>query len=295
MKYSYTLLITVLLAGLALTFAGCGGGSNDSSSGTSGTLKVAMTDKPIAGVQSIVLAIREIRVVPAGNESHETAALPRIVAFSTPRVVDVMKLQFQQTLLGEASIPSGEYSQVRLVLAANVTGQEPVNYVTYTADPTQRVALKTPSGQQSGLKVLGRFAVQAGEINVIVLDFDPARAIVQDGPNLKLKPTGIRITQTAQVLSTFGALTGMVSPVSTRSTAFVSIVPQGHTQAIARGTVNPETGEFRALLPQGVYYVRITALGAQDYNGSLLLPPQLFTVTVGQDSAAGEFQLTVYN
>ena len=289
MKYRYTLSVTLLLAGVALTFAGCGGGTTGTDSGT---LKVAITDKSIEGAESVVLAISEIRVVPAGNKSWSTAGLPRIAAFSPPRVVDVMQLQFQQQLLGEASVPSGEYSEVRLVLAPNVVGQEPVNYVTFTADPTQRVALRTPSGQQSGLKVLGRFVVQAGEINVIVLDFNPMRAIVQAGPNLNLKPTGIRIVQTEQVLPTFGGLTGMVSPAEARSTAFVSIVPQGQTQAIAKGTVNPETGEFRALLPPGTYYVRIEALGFQEYDGSLLIPPQLFTVTVGQDAAAGEFQLT---
>lgn len=293
MKYRYALWSTLLLAGLALTLAGCGGGGG--SDANSGTLKVALTDKAVEGLQSVVLAISEIRVTPVGGENDGTTSLPRIVTFSSPHVVDVMQLQFQQQLLGEAAVPVGEYSQVRLVLAANVAGQEPLNYVTYTADPTQKVELKTPSGQESGLKVLGRFTVQVGQINVIVLDFNPTRAIVEAGPNTILKPTGIRITQTAQLLASFGGLSGMVSPAVTRSTALVSIVPQGQTQAIAMGTVDPETGEFRALLPQGIYFVRITALGAQAYNGALLLPPQLYTVTEGQDTAAGELQLTVYN
>ncbi|MEI6499872.1 MAG: DUF4382 domain-containing protein, partial [Armatimonadota bacterium] len=243
-------------------------------------------------VQSVVLAIKEIRVVPAGNEGNETTALPRIVTFDTPCVVDVMQLQFQQQLLGEAAIPAGEYSEVRLVLAANVAGQDPVNYVRYTADPAQRVALRTPSGEQSGLKVVGRFTVQAGLMSVIVLDFDPARALVQAGPNLTLKPTGIRITQAVQTLSTYGALTGMVSPVAARSTATVSVVPRGQTQSIVKGTVDPDTGEFRVLLPQGDYCMRIEAAGYQDFDGWLVVPVQMFTVTEGQDIAAGESLLT---
>ncbi|MHB8997107.1 MAG: DUF4382 domain-containing protein [Armatimonadota bacterium] len=290
--YRHTLLGMLLLAGLALTIAGCGGGNDDPQTGT---LKVGITDQAIQGVESVVLAISEVRVVGVGNENGGTSSLPRIVTFNPARVIDVMDLQFEQQLLGEAVIPAGDYSQVRLVLAPNVSGQEPVNYVTYAVNPTQRVALHTPSGQESGLKVVGRFNVQAGEINTIVLDFDPSRAIVEAGPNLNLKPTGIRIMQLADVLSTFGALTGMVSPAGSRSTAFVSIIPQGQTQPIAKGTVNPETGEFRALLPQGTYYVRIEALGYDGYNGSLLLVPEFFTVIVGQDKAAGEFQLDASN
>ena len=290
--YRHTLLGMLLLAGLALTIAGCGGGNDNEGMGT---LKVGITDQAVQGVESVVLAISEVRVVQAGNESGQTAGLARIVTFSPARVVDVMDLQFEQQLLGEAVVPAGDYSQVRLVLAPNVSGEEPVNYVTYADAPTQRVALRTPSGQESGLKVVGRFDVQAGEINTIVLDFDPSRAIVEAGPNLNLKPTGIRIMQLADVLSTFGALTGMVSPAGSRSTAFVSIIPQGQTQPIAKGTVNPETGEFRALLPQGNYYARIEALGYHSYNGSLLPVPAFFSVIIGHDTAAGEFQLSASN
>lgn len=291
MRYRYMLLSGLLVAALALTLAGCGGSSDSSS----GTLRVGITDAAVEGVASVVLAISEVRVVPAGDESNTTGALPRIVTFGTPHIVDVMQLQYQQQLLGEASIPAGAYSQVRLVLAANVAGQEPANYVTYTSNPTQRVALRTPSGQTSGLKLVGQFTVAAGQINTIVLDFNPSRAIVQAGENLNLKPTGIRIMQLEQVLATFGGLTGTVSPAEARTTARVAIVPQGQTQAIASGTVDPETGQFRALLPHGTYYVRIGAQGYQEYNGSLLVPSQLFTVSIGEDTAAGEFQLTANN
>jgi hypothetical protein len=290
MKNRYILWSTLVVAGLALALTGCGSGSSDNTN--MGTLRVGITDQGLEELHSVILAIREIRVVQAGNENQSTPGLPRIVTFATPRVVDIMQLQYQQLLLGEAVIPSGNYSQVRLVLAPNVAGQDPVNYVTYTADPTQKVALQTPSGQQSGLKVLGQFVVEAGQINTIVLDFVPTRAIVQAGAALNLKPTGIRITQTAAILQTFGALTGTVSPESTYSTAVVSLIPEGQRQPIAKGTVNPDTGEFRALLPQGTYYLRIEALGYQAYNGSMILPPQTFTVNMAQDTAIGVFTLT---
>jgi hypothetical protein len=292
MRYRYTLLAMLLLAGLALTIAGCG---SKKESPQSGTLKVALTDSPVEGVQSVVLAISEVRAVGVDDEASATADLPCIVTFNPARVVDVMSLQFKQMLLGKALIPAGDYSQVRLVLAANSPGQKPVNYVTYTAAPTERVALQLPSDQTAGLKVRGRFGVQAGLVNTIVLDFDPSRSIVKAGENPNLTPTGIRIMQLEQMLATFGALTGKVSPAGSRSTAFVSLIPQDLALSIASGAVNPETGEFRALVPPGTYYVRIEALGSNSYNGSQLVTPRVFPVKVGQDTAAGEFQLCASN
>ncbi|MHB8995516.1 MAG: DUF4382 domain-containing protein [Armatimonadota bacterium] len=292
MKYGYRLLAVWLLAGLSLTIAGCGGKKEGPKSGT---LEVALTVRPAEGVQSIVLALSEVRIVGVGDESGATSDPPGIVTFNPPRVVDVMSLQFKQLLLGKALVPPGDYSQVRLVLAANIPGQDPVNYVTYTAAPTERVALQSPSGQTAGLKVLGRFGVQAGMVNTIVLDFDPSRSIVKAGENHSLKPTGIRIMQLEQMLATFGALTGKVSPARSRRTAFVSLVPQDLARSLASGTANPETGEFRAVVPPGTYYVRVEALGSNTYDGSELVTPRVFVVKADQDTAAGEFKLSASN
>jgi len=292
MTYRYTLLAMLLLAGLALMIAGCG---TRKESPQSGTLKVALTARPVKGVASVVLALSEIRIVGVGDEADATADPPNTVSFNPPRAVDVMSLQFRQLLLGKALLQAGDYSQVRLVLAPNVPGQKPVNYVTYTAAPTQRVALQTPSGQTAGLKVLGRFGVQAGVVNTIVLDFDPSQSIVKAGGNHRLEPMGIRIMQLEQILATFGALTGKVSPARSRRTAFVSLVPQDLARSIASGTVNPETGEFRALVPPGTYYVRIEAFGSNAYNGSELVTPRVFVVKVDQDTPAGEFKLSASN
>ena len=77
------------------------------------------------------------------------------------------------------------------------------NYVIETGDPTQ-YELKTPSGQQSGVKILAPndFCIDAGDNTVqVAIDFDPATAIVhnQNNGNSKdkylLKPTGIRIIE----------------------------------------------------------------------------------------------------
>ncbi len=84
-----------------------------------GKVQVGLTDLP-GNVSSLVVTIREIRVVPAGQEDEETdAGLPLIATFADPQPIDIMQLQYQQQLLGENQVPAGAYSQVRLVLEPN--------------------------------------------------------------------------------------------------------------------------------------------------------------------------------
>ncbi len=212
----FVLAGVLLLAGLAVAqLPGCGGSGGGSSTPPTGTLQVGLTDSQSDAFQNVVVSIREIRVVPVGKENaaDDDPGLPVIATFATPRKVDILTLRFQQEILGTVTIPAGSYNQVRLILAPNPNGQgaEPANYLTLKTDPTTKLPLTTPSGQQSGLKVLGRFTVQQGVINAILIDFDPNTAIVDRGNgDFNLKPTGIRIVQPATPLTSFGSLAGTV-------------------------------------------------------------------------------------
>lgn len=252
---------------------------------------MALTDAsgPYANV---VVSITAVYAVPAGDAGEETGpGLPLVVAFDTPQVVDVLTLGFIQQVLGTASVPAGDYEQIRLVLAPNPATGEPVNYVTLAADPTAKLPLDTPSGQQSGLKIAGKFTVQPGELTAVALDFDPSRAIVSAGASGKylLKPTGIRIVTMADRLSTYGSLSGTVGPAEAWPTALVSIMPEGSSIAVASGTVNPEDGSFRAFLPAGSYAVRVDATGYTSYDSATV--PLFYTVTIGADTVVGAITL----
>src|SRR3546814_20987710 len=84
------------------------------------------------------------------------------------------------TLLVDAMIPSGKIHQLRLVL-----GDE--NWMTINGEDH---ALKTPSAQQSGLKLNINADVVPGIIYGLVLYFDVAKSIVEAGNSGKyiLKP-----------------------------------------------------------------------------------------------------------
>jgi len=292
----FSLVGVCLLAALAvIQLPGCGGGSGDSAS--TGTLKVALTDKPSDEYAKVVIAIKEVRVVPAGleNAADDDARLPVIVTYDTPRSVDVLTLRFQQDILGTMVLPAGNYNQVRLILAPNPKGQgqEPVNYLTLNTASTVKIPLTTPSAVQSGLKVKGHFEVKPGIINAILIDFDPNTAIVARGNgDYNLKPTGIRLVQPTTPLTSFGSISGTVVTTTTEwSTATVSVVPEGGANAAASGTIfsnftsNRWEAPFSAFVPGGSYRLHVLANGFATYSSPLQ------TVTTGSDSSVGEVSL----
>jgi hypothetical protein len=286
------LMAVIILAQLP----GCGGGSGGSSSPV-GTLRVALTDKPSDAYQQVVVTIREVRVVPVGKENaaDNDPGLPVVVTYGTPQTVDIMGLKFQQQVLGSIVLPAGSYNQVRLVLEPNPNGQgAPLNnYLTLKSDPLTKIPLKTPSAQQSGLKVLGQFTVQSGIINAIMLDFDPNTAIVAHGNgDFNLKPTGIRIVQSSAVLSTFGSLTGTISATfKDWSSATVSVVPPTSSVPVASGTVFSNftsgrwEGSLSAFVPGGSYRVHVRANGFSPYSSPVT------GVTAGIETGLGTIPL----
>ena len=292
-----SLLVVSLLAALVIIqLTGCGGGGGGGDSSPKGTLKVGLTDKQSDGFANVFIAIKEVRVVPNGleNAADNDSRLPVVVTYDTPHSVDILTLHFQQEILGTITLSAGTYNQVRLILAPNPSGQgkEPLNYLTLKTAPTVKIPLTTPSAQQSGLKVLGRFEVKPGIINAIILDFDPDTAIVARGNgDYNLKPTGIRIVQTTD-LSSFGSLSGkVVSTFRDWSSATVSIVPQGGVNSIASGTIfsnfssNRWEAPFSAFVPSGSYRLHVLAEGFVSYSS----PMQ--TVTTGTDTSLGEIFL----
>jgi hypothetical protein len=152
-------------------------------------------------------------------------------------------------------LEAGRYRQMRLVLAAN----DGANPLANAAVPTggSEVALKTPSGQQSGVKMKVDIDVQPGQVADVVIDMDGCRSVVvvnagNSGQRL-LKPV-VRVVP--RLLS--GVL-GHVEPALAGGTTRVSLQQGGET---VRATVPDTTGRF-LLQPveAGIYDLVITAAG----------------------------------
>jgi hypothetical protein len=226
------------------------------------------------------------------------AGVPSVVSFDPPQTYDVLDLDFRQELLGQAQVPAGEYAEIRLILAPN-TGPEPANYYTLSSDPGTKIALKTPSAQQSGLKLKGHFTVEPDVINSIVLDFDPQQAIVVAGNSGKslLKPTGIRILEVSDIWEQFGAIVGRIIPLGQTGGILprISAYEPGATEPISSmdAYVAETTGDlwFRLFLPQGDYSLVVQHPTHLTFDSSLLEPPVLYEVSIGEETDAGDIKL----
>jgi hypothetical protein len=157
----------------------------------------------------------------------------------------------KSALLVSTDFAPGDIKEIRLVLGSN-------NYV--VGNDNQQYALKTPSGQTSGVKLkLQNVTVSAGTTYQLLLDFDAAKSIVERGnwrpsndkkERYLLKPV-VRVV--AQSLR--GGLRGTVNPAAA--------LPQ--VLAIRSSIVGPDTvstfadasGAFQLnALPAGTYQVQ---------------------------------------
>ncbi len=202
MKKTLSSLIKALF--LALVLAACGGSGG--SPGTA-TVSVGITDNS-AGFDSVVLTIEEIGIVAS---STPTTYYGSDAVAILPITLDVLDYPGSAAFhLADIDVPMPDngqplcFNQIRFVLARDgdpdCTGPW-CNYVIETGAVDPR-PLVTPSGQQSGIKLLTpkKFCAQSGDSTVqVAIDFDPATAIVHDAGKGEylLKPTGIRIIEGA--------------------------------------------------------------------------------------------------
>lgn len=272
-------LMLVMFTGLLLVSCGGGGGS-----GGSATLQVAITDLPSAAYSSVTLSIRQIDVVAAGNDTPLN-----VLTLPASLQINVLNYNGHALMLGEGVIPAQSYHQVRLVLDRNPEVGEPLNYVTLncselpdepSCDPNQIWPLKTPSGHTSGLKILlpGHMQLDAGSVQLLTLDFDPATAIVERGdwdPALHeakerflIKPTGIRTLASAG-LTSYGILSGAVAYSDAPASgplAAVTAFDADTLDPVAATLVDPLAtpgDSFRFFLAAGDYNLEVMASGYQ--------------------------------
>ena len=168
-------------------------------------------------------------------------------------VYDLTKLtNGVDTLLASGGMPSGEISQIRLILGNN-------NSVVVSG---QTYPLSTPSAQQSGLKLQVHETLQQNITYQILLDFDAARSIVQEGNGgYSLKPV-IRTTTKA----TSGAIKGVINqPAAMPAVYAVMGTDTFSTLTDATGhfvvTGIPKAGSYNVLLKPKTPYLDKTVGG----------------------------------
>jgi hypothetical protein len=251
-------IMAVGCAALALLLASCGGGGGIGGTGMdTGTLRVKLTDAPACGFNEVNVTVLKVRVHKSPTAGDDDAGWSEILVDPAKQRIDLLELTNGVLAeLGQAALPAGTYTQLRLVLAENDGSASLANSVVPTTGRSE-VALDTPSAQQTGLKMKVNLEVPASKVLDVVLDFDACKSVVKRGSSgqYNLKPV---ITVTP-VLSDAGLrIVGWVDQ-AIASNATVSAQTGGTP---VKATPSDDNGKFVLYpVPVGTYDLVVTAQG----------------------------------
>lgn len=244
MKYKKLLLsfALILITGL-VGFTACD--TTDSNDETKGNARftVQLTDAP-ADYDAVFIDIQEVRIKSddfddddlEGEEADENGDDGEWITLNNdPIRVDLLELRNGNTIqLGDEEVKAGEYNQIRLVLG-------PDNTIVIDGETFD---LKTPSAQQSGLKLKIDAALEDGEIYNLLVDFDAGRSIVETGNGKFILKPVLR----AVALEETGSISGTVQPDSIQTS--VMATANGDTLS----TLTNVDGEYSIIgVTPGVY------------------------------------------
>ena len=175
----------LIMAGLAFFALACSS-DDDTPSGGSARVNFYLVDAPASydEVWIEVLSLR-VKVDEDGadddlNDDNDESSWVEIV-YDESQPINLLDLTGGNSeLLGTEDFPEGEIDQIRLILGEN-------NYVIKNGE---RFDMKTPSAQQSGLKIKVDEEIHGGMSYNLIIDFDAAKSIVEAGNSgqIILKP-----------------------------------------------------------------------------------------------------------
>lgn len=282
-----------LLALLALASVGAGACLDLTNSDASvANVRVLLTDAPSDFIASATVDIGEVSLVPADDGERVV-----ISEDGTDGFVNLLDLQGSATtLLGDAEIEAGDYSQIRMIVeAARVVLAEGYTF----RDGSSETDLTVPSGAQSGLKLHlrgedGEPATIAPGETVLVLDFDVHQSFVLRGNpetpagvhGVNFKPS-IRVTAMDVAASISGTVSTALEGVSVEGLV-VSATPTDEGavdefQTLVGTAVTDESGAYTIyFLAPGAYEVAVAV------GDGLTTNPTSSAVSLGaQESADG--------
>ncbi|MGE5421148.1 MAG: DUF4382 domain-containing protein [Chloroflexota bacterium] len=240
--------LSVIALFLMVAFLGCRKDNEDFGDGTS-FLKFNLTDAP-GPYDEVNVDVIGLQVILNDSivDLDVNAGIYNLLDF----------VNGKDTLLVEGSVPSGKLSQVRLILG-------PENSIVI-GDKTYE--LKTPSAQQSGLKLNVHADFLQGVAYEYTIDFDAARSVVETGNGKYILKPVLRVF----TKSVTGAIKGVVAPASSKPLIHAISEAKDTTSVLA----DPLTGRFMFNgLPQGTY--KVSFLPQDPFRDTLLTGIQVKT------------------
>jgi len=151
-----------------------------------GTLKLYLSDAPIdaENVTGVYITIEEIQY-------HLDGKWITCEEFVGSQTYNLLELTGgNSTLLGELTLPAGNYTQIRFMLDIPKIGSSPASpgcYIEFADNSTK--PLFVPSGGETGYKAIGQFEVPVNGTVEVTADLDVRKAVVVAGSSYILKPT----------------------------------------------------------------------------------------------------------
>lgn len=267
-----------------LMLAGCGGGGDDDSAiaapvATKGTLAVSLaSDAPACGFDAVNLTVSKLRFRQDFNTDPNAAGWTEL-SFSPAKKINLLhpaSIPAGTTIdLGEASLPTGTYTQMAVVLEA---GGNSVRVTGAAAD----VALETAATVASGIRVPVDLRVEDGKKLNILFDFNACESIQMRGATYVLKP---RPRLVPAIPSGIG---GFVDKAALAANLVITAQKGG--TILATTVPHPTTGEF--VLPRlaaDTYDVVVQGNGRA--TGVIGAVPVAATGITGIGSAAAPIRL----
>ena len=228
-----------LLLFTATFFVACN--DDDDDSNKTSTVNVRMTDAP-GDYDAVNVEVLDV-MVKSNSNTDENGWIS--IGTAIPQVYNLLDLTggVNVLLADGAVIPSGNLGQIRLILGDDNTVVK--DGVTYP--------LKTPSAQQSGLKLLVNTNLQPDFTYDFLLDFDVEKSIVVEAGgsgNYNLNPV-IRVSTIANSGSIKGAVT--TTPVGVQVLASVMV------NGVEVSAYTDANGNFQINgIPAGTYSLTLT-------------------------------------
>jgi len=256
MKMNNVKLFLGMFLSIGLLMLAACGGSSSSGSAEPGTLSLQMVDATTPDFKAIYVTIDRVDVHLEGGD-WTTVASPQ----KTYNLLELVN-GVQETL-GEEELAPGNYTQMRLILSEtpddglNLLDKEHEygNYVITLDDVSHE--LKTPSGMQSGIKLVNGFTIASNETTELILDFDAARSVVvagnlsKDNYKYLLKPT-IKVVASAAMVQGHVFEDGTEEPLPPLPNTRVSAHRPASAETQA-ATLSADDGGYALFLTPGNY------------------------------------------
>ena len=291
---------------LCFVVIGCGGGGYSMSMTTSpstGTVTVSISDPPSCknpngSFEHVFITIRSVQAHTSASATDNTSGWQELAPQLASQSMQIDLFSAAQTncvlaQLGSASLPVGNYQQIRLLLVSNSPGASDAlpstnacagngyNCVVLTDNSIHELdfssqantGLKIPPGQIVG----GPLQVSAGQSVDLNIDFNACASIVQEGNGrYRLKPvlTAGQISPNNSGIG--GQIVDSVTKLPIAGTVLVAIEQPDSTgiDRVIMEAAADSSGNFRFCpLPSGTFDIVVVAVGPNNlpYNATTVL------------------------